>query len=805
MKSNQKVLKCFLFILAILCDFDTPLMAQAPQGFPYQAVARTAAGNLMTNQSIQMRFSISDSSAAGTILYQETQTVITNSLGLFTHTIGQGAIILGSFNAINWGLHVKFLKVEMDTTGASNFVVMGSTQLMSVPYALFASGTSNASVKNGLSKTGDSISLGGHLTENTNIDLDEHDFSIRNTAGSNTLSISQSNAVNIFALSQVPISQTFTAITTDKVASIELYLSCIAFTSVTINLSNSNGDVLGTEVRSFAGPVSNWFTFVLGAHPLLQQGQVYTLSFTGSNGTALYYDPSNPYAGGSSGFSSMHDFAFNVYIQSNLPVLSTVNQNVGIGISSPSARLDVNGQIKISGGAPGIGKVLTSDAMGLASWQLPVSDSKWTYNGSDIYNVNAGNVRIGSYPSYISPVPWKLHVAGYDNAIKITGTGPYEEFGQINFGDVNYVYLKEDQDDKLYLNANRFAFMAGNVGINTINPLAGLHVENRNVLFSSPAALPVNPGNPPLLGTGSYMMWYADKAAFRSGSISGTEWSLANVGLNSLAAGNHCIAKGISSIALGNTNIAEGDWSFVAGSNNQSIGFNSTAMGNSTRANGNYSTSFGNGTQANSLGTTAMGISNVANGYGCTVIGVYNDSIMATQLGLTSTTPLFIIGNGSNSVSRANALVVRNNGRVGIGNNATTYQLELSTNSAAKPSSSTWTITSDARLKSIDGKYTRGLSDIIKLNTVLYHYKKGNERNLPSEEQSYGFIAQEVQKVFPECVTQQDDGYLSLDLHPLLVSYVNAFKELNEKLEQQSFQMRDLQIEIAQLKESIKK
>ena len=116
-----------------------------------------------------------------------------------------------------------------------------------------------------------------------------------------------------------------------------------------------------------------------------------------------------------------------------------------------------------------------------------------------------------------------------------------------------------------------------------------------------------------------------------------------------------------------------------------------------------------------------------------------------------------------------------------LGVNAPLHQLELSTNSAAKPSSSTWTISSDARLKNIDGNYAKGLNDILKLNTIQYHYKEDNARRLPSNEQSYGFIAQEVQKVFPECVKENEDGYLSLDLHPILVSYINGFKELNEK------------------------
>ena len=135
--------------------------------------------------------------------------------------------------------------------------------------------------------------------------------------------------------------------------------------------------------------------------------------------------------------------------------------------------------------------------------------------------------------------------------------------------------------------------------------------------------------------------------------------------------------------------------------------------------------------------------------------------------------------------------------------NANTYMFEVATNSAAKPSSSAWTISSDARLKTIDGNYTKGLNDILKLNTIQYHYSKDNARKLPSDEQSYGFIAQEVQNIFPECVKENEDGYLSLDMHPILVSYVNAIKELNSKEENAKFQIDELKKQNQHLQKQI--
>ncbi|MBL0137194.1 MAG: hypothetical protein IPP86_01530 [Bacteroidetes bacterium] len=125
-------------LLLLLIIVASNSFAQSPSAIPYQAVARDNAGNLIANQSISLRFSIHDATAGGTVLYQETQMAMTNSLGLFTTTIGQGMVITGTFSGINWGVNAKFVQVEMDASGGSTYIDMGTTQLMSVPYALYA-------------------------------------------------------------------------------------------------------------------------------------------------------------------------------------------------------------------------------------------------------------------------------------------------------------------------------------------------------------------------------------------------------------------------------------------------------------------------------------------------------------------------------------------------------------------------------------------------------------------------------------------------------------------------------------------
>ncbi|HNB82716.1 MAG TPA: hypothetical protein PLP14_11485, partial [Chitinophagaceae bacterium] len=112
--------------------------AQSPQGISYQAIARDISGNVLSNQNVGVRFIIRNLTSSGTIVYRETHNTTTNSLGLFTLTIGMGTPTLGTFTGIPWSTGAKFLQVDLDPAGGNSYVTMGTTQMMSVPYALYA-------------------------------------------------------------------------------------------------------------------------------------------------------------------------------------------------------------------------------------------------------------------------------------------------------------------------------------------------------------------------------------------------------------------------------------------------------------------------------------------------------------------------------------------------------------------------------------------------------------------------------------------------------------------------------------------
>jgi uncharacterized protein (TIGR02145 family) len=150
--------KLFLFSF-LLFTSSFLLFAQAPQGIPYQAIARNASGVAISNTAVKVRFSIRDSIATGAIKYQETHNPTTSALGLFSVNVGMGTVVSGTFSGINWGKNAKFLQVELNTTGGTTYTDLGTTQMMSVPYALSAATANTATTASNLTTTNTTYGL----------------------------------------------------------------------------------------------------------------------------------------------------------------------------------------------------------------------------------------------------------------------------------------------------------------------------------------------------------------------------------------------------------------------------------------------------------------------------------------------------------------------------------------------------------------------------------------------------------------------------------------------------------------------
>lgn len=138
------------YLISICCLLNiSTFFAQAPESFKYQAVARDLSGQTVNNSTISLRLSILNESANGSVVFQETQSVLTNDFGLFAVSIGEGILTAGNFSGINWAEGEKFLKVETDFTGGAVYNEMGTSQLLSVPYALYAKYAGTAFLPNG--------------------------------------------------------------------------------------------------------------------------------------------------------------------------------------------------------------------------------------------------------------------------------------------------------------------------------------------------------------------------------------------------------------------------------------------------------------------------------------------------------------------------------------------------------------------------------------------------------------------------------------------------------------------------------
>ena len=145
-----------LLVLIVALFTVTILFAQAPQSINYQCVVRDNLGALLTSHAVRIKFVVHLGSATGTTAYAETNSAITNQFGLVSLAIGQGTAIAGTFAGISWSSGLYFLETQIDVSGGTNYQSMGTQQLISVPYALYAE---KANEHQTLSLSGNQLSI----------------------------------------------------------------------------------------------------------------------------------------------------------------------------------------------------------------------------------------------------------------------------------------------------------------------------------------------------------------------------------------------------------------------------------------------------------------------------------------------------------------------------------------------------------------------------------------------------------------------------------------------------------------------
>ena len=137
-------MKKFYIFLCLAVASLTQLQAQTPQGFNYQATVRNTTGELIINSNVYFKFNIIQGAQTTVPVFTETHYVPTDDLGQVTLIIGEGTANTGVFSEIEWSLGSYFLGIELSIDGPNDYAAMGTTQLLSVPYALYAANSGNA-------------------------------------------------------------------------------------------------------------------------------------------------------------------------------------------------------------------------------------------------------------------------------------------------------------------------------------------------------------------------------------------------------------------------------------------------------------------------------------------------------------------------------------------------------------------------------------------------------------------------------------------------------------------------------------
>lgn len=479
------------------------------------------------------------------------------------------------------------------------------------------------------------------------------------------------------------------------------------------------------------------------------------------------------------------------------------NGNTGFGTSTPLNRLHVVGNIRMVDGNQAAGRVLTSDVNGVATWQN-ASTNAWGLLG------NAGTNATTNFLGTTDNVDLVFR----RNNIQSGRIGETNSFLGTNSGIVN-----TGQYNTFIGERSGIANATGND--NTfIGRLAGANgtFGNDNSYLGYAAGLN-NTGNSNLIlgafasqnTTGNFNVFVGNLSG--SNNTTGTRNTIlgynAEVGAgnlsNATAIGNLAQVNTSNSLVLGSINGVNG--SLV--STNVGIGTTSPLTRldvvdeNTITANLTY----GN------LHVRSNNAQNIDVG-GAITLGGYNDDTMVQPRvfgsvegrksnATTNSSSGYLIFKTNNAGTLAERMRITNTGNVGVGIPNPLGLFELAIDQGRKPGTNTWTIVSDARLKTINGNYTKGLNEILQLHPIRFNYKNNGERVFEKEvlDTEYpGFIAQEVQPLFPDAVGTDADGFLNFNIHPILIASVNAIKELNAKNESLQTENESLKAELNQQK-----
>lgn len=409
---------------------------------------------------------------------------------------------------------------------------------------------------------------------------------------------------------------------------------------------------------------------------------------------------------------------------------------------------------------------------------------------------------------YTTPGKWVFEGAGLyilfkSNGDASTGIGFSILFKRLYVNSATLPDIQNAVGNSMYFNSKTGAFRAGylnNSNRGTYSAAFGSFTEaTGSYSFAAGYNTTAAGGYSTALGITTTASAYGSVAMGNGASASGFASVAMGNGANATSSG--AVALGSGAEALGSSSFAvisgtaSGLASVAIGSSAEASGNNAVSIGRQSTASGNYSTVMGNNTTAAGENATAMGLGTYAFGFAGTAVGMYNHPLLlGGQPTVTSTTPLFIIGNGDNSSSLSNAMVVLKNGNVGIGENSPDASLHIthaggggiilqnsSDNNKWRIYSAsgdnnltfynnanteiadiddvtgTFNALSDARYKKDIENMPPVLAMLMRLKPKYYHFNWQDKQ----EQKQIGLLAQEAYKLFPELVSydKQKDLY----------------------------------------------
>ncbi len=854
-------------ILLLFVLFSLPLVSQVPEKISFQAVVRDAGQLLVTSQQVGVRISILQGSVVGSAQYVETHTEQTNANGLLTLEIGTGTVVSGDFTSIDWSAGPYFIKTETDITGGTNYSIVGTSQILSVPFAFYAQKAESAIETDPVFSSSVAAGILAADTASWNNKLDSYTetdplFAASVASGITTSNISNWNTAfgwgDHAAAGYAPSAHNHSAANITS-GVLNIARIPIGTTGSTVALGNhthaqyltSEADPTWSGSADQTGDITR--TGSVGIGTTSPAALLHTAGTGSGEGNVLFVGTrksiaGNPPASGAGTrmmwYPDKAAFRAGQVTGSHWDKDSIGFHSVAMGYNCKASghyavamgdQSIASGLFALSIGRETVASGISATALGNNTL---ANGSYSTSMGSNTIASSAYEISIGRYNTTYTP----SDQTDWDNSDRLFVVGR----GTSNTNRIDAFTIMKD----------------GNTGIGVSQPKALLHVSSSstgcgNILFEG--SFKTTPGDPPTTGTGTRMMWYPDKAAFRVGRVFGNTWDKDSIGnhsvamgygsnasgSNSFAVGYYCSARGGGSIAMGDLSVASGGYSvaigdrsvasnissFSLGTENIASGYFSMALGYYTTASGDYSITLGGYTQA--LGYRSMAIGERLTAYSAfeTVMGRYNtDYSPASTTMWHHTDRLLVVGRGTSHTNRIDAFTIMKNGNTGINVSDPDHTLTVMSASTAEPNntgigiinpstSSYWNLhmsTAWFRLSYngtnvayIDqsGNYittsdSRLKENITPMPSVLDDVLQLNVVNYhyahdPGQNICIGLLAQETKQLFPSLVSQENPGDMyGINYMSLSVVAVKAIQEQQEKIEEQQGIIDEQQDEI---------